>query len=76
MSKPTRYVIAALISSLAMATLVLAVVATPLAYADGLGEKCNKNGHPGGNPHDSNEPHGDPHDPPGSGGNPHDIRCR
>ena len=63
-----------LIASLATATLVLAVVATPLAYADGLGEKCNKNGVPGGNPHDRREPTGDPHD--GSGGNPHDIRCR
>jgi hypothetical protein len=73
MSKTTTGVMAAIIGLVA-ATLVMSVVATPVAFGAKHFEKC-VNGKPRGNPHDPNEAHGDPHDPHGSGGNPHDA-CR
>jgi hypothetical protein len=71
----TTYALAALISTFAIASLVVAVVTTPLAHADGLGEKCTGPGmtHQAGNPRDANEPHGTPQD--NGPGNPHDINC-
>jgi hypothetical protein len=53
-----------LIASLATATLVLVVVATPLAYA-----ACTED------PHDGDAPTGNPHDD-GDHGNPHDSGGR
>jgi hypothetical protein len=67
MSKTTTYLLTALVSSIVLAALILAVVATPLAYAD---EKdCNPQGSGTGNPHDDGET-GNPHDD-GETGNPH-----
>jgi len=71
MSKTTTYLLTALVSSIVIAALILAVVATPLAYAD---EKCNPHGRSTGDPHDDGDT-GNPHDD-GDTGNPHEhIHC-
>jgi len=64
MSKTTTYLVTALISSIVITTL-LAVVATPLAYADTNPQGCST-----GNPHQDDDT-GNPHSDDNPTGNPH-----